>query len=50
MGYHIYLYPHFTPVTLSPITCAHSTITVFTIYKEEVKWNVKNFQSVGEYL
>ena len=37
MCYHIYGFPHFTPVTLSPISCAHSTITVFTIYNEEAK-------------
>ena len=48
MGYYIYGLPHFTPVTLSPISCAHSTIIVFTIYNEEAKWNVKNVQSVGE--
>ena len=41
MGYHIYGFPHFTPATPSPISCAHSTITVCTIYNEEAKWNVK---------
>ena len=50
MGYHIYGFPHFTPVTFSPISCAHWIISVCTIYNKEEKWNVKNFQSMGEYL
>ena len=37
ISYHVYGFPHFKPVTLSPISCAHSTITVCTIYNEERK-------------
>ena len=37
MGYHIYGFLHFTPVALSPISCAHSTITVCSINNEEAK-------------
>ena len=50
IGYHIYGLPHFTPVKLSPISSAHSTITVCTTYNEEAKLNVISFQSVLEYV